>query len=87
MIYKAFDNDLVGGNSIKTFNKLRKLLKPGADIRDRIFSPEEFKRLMKHTEGHTKAIICTGYYTGMRKGEILKLTWNSTQYSIKLEKD
>ena len=52
------------------------MLKPGSDVRDRILSKDEFKALMKHSKGHTKAIIATGYYTGMRKGEILNLTWS-----------
>jgi len=46
------------------------------DFRDRILSADEFAALMKHAEGHIKNIIAIGYYTGMRKGEILKLTWD-----------
>ncbi len=74
MIYKAFDNDLVGGETLKAFKRIKKALKPGSDIRDKILSPDEFKALLEHSEGHTKAIITTGYYTGMRRGEILNLT-------------
>jgi len=76
MVYKAFDNDLVGGDTIKTFKRIKKMLKPGSDVRDRVLSGDEFERLLKHTTGHIKAVIMMGYFTGMRKGEILNLTWD-----------
>jgi integrase len=76
MINMAFDNDLVSGKTLKVFKKVKKTLKKGSDVRDRILSPDEFEALMKHAEGHTKHIIAMGYHTGMRKGEILKLTWD-----------
>jgi len=56
--------------------KVKKKLKKGSDVRDRILSPTEFETLLKHAEGHVKSVIAIGYYTGMRKGEILSLTWN-----------
>lgn len=76
MIFKAFDNDLVGVSTWKAFRSVKKVLKRGSDVRDRILSFDEFKSLMKHSEGHIKAILTMGYYTGMRKGEILNLTWD-----------
>jgi integrase len=76
MVYKAFDNDLVGGDTIKTFKRIKKLLKPGSDVRDRVLSGDEFERLLKNSSGHIKDIIMMGYFTGMRKGEILNLTWD-----------
>ena len=35
MIFKAFDNDIVGGGTLKTFKRVKKLLVPGSDVRDR----------------------------------------------------
>ena len=84
MIYKAFDNDMVGGNTLKTFKTIKKTLIKGSDVRNRILSPDEFKGLMKHSKGHTKAIISMGYYTGMRKGEILKLTWDKVDLASRM---
>ncbi len=48
----------------------------GKQRKEYVGSLDEFKAFMKNSEGHTKAIVATGYYTGMRKGEILKLTWD-----------
>jgi len=76
MIFKAFDNDMVSGSTLKTFKRVKELLVPGSDVRDRIISSEEFEALMKHAPVHLKSIIAMGYYTGMRRGEILNLTWD-----------
>ena len=76
MIHKAFDNDMISGETLGVFMKVKKKLKKGSDVRDRILSPTEFETLLKHAKGHTKCIIAMGYYTGMRKGEILSLTWD-----------
>jgi integrase len=43
--------------------------------RDRILSPEEYIRLLAHSPGHLKPIVKLAYYSGMRRGEILGLTW------------
>ncbi len=76
MINKAFDNDLVSGDIVKVFKRVKKLLKGDANARDRVLSSEEFKRLMDTLPAHTRAIVATGFYTGMRRGEVLNLTWN-----------
>ena len=76
MINKAFDNDLVSGDTIKVFKRVKKLLKGNSNARDKVLSSEEFDRLMDALPSHTRAIIATGYYAGMRKGEVLNLTWD-----------
>jgi integrase len=84
MINMAFDNDLVSGKTLKVFKRVKKTLKKGSDVRDRILSPDEFASLMKHAKGHTKHVIATAYYTGMRRGEILNLTWDKVDLKQRL---
>ena len=76
MINKAFNNDIVSGDTIKVFKRVKKLLKGDSNARDRVLSSDEFNRLMEALPSHTRAIVATGYYAGMRKGEVIKLTWN-----------
>jgi len=76
MVNKAFDNDLVGGDVVKVFKRVKKLLKGDSNARDRVLSPDEFQKLMNALPTHTGAIVATGYYGGMRKGEVLNLTWD-----------
>ncbi len=76
MINKAFDNDLVGGEIVKVFRRVENLLKGNANARDRVLSQEEFDKLMAALPVHTRAILATGYYAGMRRGEVLNLTWS-----------
>ena len=44
--------------------------------RDRVLSPEEFSRLQSHSSAHLQAINLMAYQTGMRRWEILNLTWD-----------
>ena len=46
------------------------------NTRDRVLSREEFDRLMAVAPMHLRPILLTAYHTGMRKSEILKLTWD-----------
>jgi integrase len=76
MIIKAFDNDLVGGDTLKAFKRVRPMLKRNANARDRILDVNEYQAILKHSPRHLKDILVLGYWTGMRKGEILKLKWD-----------
>jgi len=76
VVIKAFYNDLVSGEILKAFKSVKKILKRGEDVRDRILTVDEFKKLEKHSPEHFKPILKTAYYTGMRRGEILTLTWD-----------
>ncbi len=84
MSYKAFDNDLVGADTLKAFKKMKKTLKPGSDVRDRILSQDEFNTLIEKAVDHLKPILYTAYYTGMRKGEIVNLTWDRVDLKNKI---
>ncbi|MEE9497030.1 MAG: site-specific integrase, partial [Desulfobacterales bacterium] len=84
MINKAFDNDIVSGSTLKAFKRVKKTLKPGSDVRDRILTHDEFKALVKHSKDHIKPIIITGYYTGMRRGEIFNLIWDKVDLANRM---
>ena len=77
MIIKAFDNDLVSGDTLKAFKRVKKLMKRNANARDKIITPEQFRALLdsKNLPLHIRGILSTAFYTGMRRGEILSLTW------------
>ena len=76
VVNRAFDNDKVSMETVKVFKRVKKLLKRGSNKRDRILTPEEFERLLNHAPRLTKDILVMGYWTGMREGEILGLTWD-----------
>lgn len=76
VVNKAFDNDLVSGETVKVFKRVKKLLKRNANARDRILTMDEFESIMNHAAPHVRMILATGFYTGMRRGEILGLTWD-----------
>jgi len=76
MVFKAFDNDVVGGDTIKTFKKIGKLSRGNANARSRIISPAEFAAMLKAAPQHLQHILMMAYHSGMRKNEILSLTWD-----------
>jgi integrase len=84
MIHKAADNEVISGQVIGTFRRVKKTLKKGSDVRNRILSSTEFEALKKCATEHIKGIITMGYCTGMRKGEILNLTWDKVKLDERL---
>src|SRR4029450_3936673 len=44
--------------------------------RDRALSEEEYQKLLDVSPVHLRRIIVCAYETGMRAGEIIKLTWD-----------
>jgi integrase len=44
--------------------------------RTSVYSVENFNKLLEHSEGHTRDVLILAYWTGMRAGEIHKLTWD-----------
>jgi integrase len=54
------------------------------NARDRVLSPGEFERLQHHASPHLQAINLMAYQTGMRRGEILNLTWDRVDLKAEL---
>jgi integrase len=49
---------------------------PENNKRDRVISHAEFQAIISHLPKHAEDIVTVAYYTGMRSGEILNLTWD-----------
>jgi integrase len=81
MINNAFENGMVSGETVRKFKKVKKTLKRNANARDRVISRSEFDALMVSLSklpksDYLRAVVATAYYTGMRRSEILNLTWD-----------
>lgn len=88
IINAAFYDDKVGGDVLKQFKMVGKLLRGNSNKRKRTITPLEFNRLIESAPFHLKPILWTGYDTGMREGEVLNLRWKGVSLKdriIKLE--
>jgi integrase len=81
MIYAAFESGKVGADAFRSFRAVKKTLVKGSDVRDRILSADEYRALLAASPEHLKGVIAMGYHTGMRRGEILGLTWDRVDLS------
>ena len=78
VINKAFLDDKVSGEVLKRFKGVKKYLtgaRRNSNQRTRVLTPMEYIQLENSAPLHLKPILRTGYETGMREGEILKLKW------------
>jgi len=76
MIFRACDDDMLGDRTRILFQKIKIVLKRNANARDVVLSLDGFDTLLANSPSHLKGVIACAYYTGMRKGEILGLTWD-----------
>jgi len=84
VVTKALDNDIIGGDCLKPFRKVKNLLKKGANARNRVLAYQEYKSLLDATPNHSKAIVTMAFWTGMRRGEILNLQWGRVDLSKRI---
>jgi integrase len=84
VINKAYDDKLVSLETKETFRKIGKLLKRNANARDKVLTFDEYQAIMKYLPQHLKPVFTMGYYTGMRKGEILNLKWNRVKLKTRM---
>ena len=67
----ALREEMVDKNPCFKVSKL-----PANNERDRVLSYEEFSRLTRVLPEHAANIVSMAYFTGMRFGEIARLTWD-----------
>ncbi len=63
-------------NFIKTDPLIKLKLLPENNVREELLSQDQFERLLAECPEHIRPIVIVAYYTGMRKSELLNLTWN-----------
>ena len=74
MFTKAYDWELISEDVLKRVRKVKQL--KGENKRLRYLSEEEAERLISACSKEIRPIIITALNTGMRKSEILHLTWD-----------
>jgi integrase len=82
---KAIKNGLINSNPITGVTLLSDKSEKG-----RVINPQEFARLLEHLPEWLQGPATLAYHTGMRKGEILNLTWRHVDNSpgfIQLESE
>jgi len=84
MINRAFDNGMISADTMRAFKAVKQLVKGNADARTRVLSKDEFQALYDAAQAHLKPVLATAYYTGMRKGEIVRLTWNKVDLKSRM---
>jgi integrase len=74
MFNKALDWEMITEEDLKRVRKAKQL--KGENKRLRYLSDEEAERLIDSCDNYLKPIVITALNTGMRKSEILQLTWD-----------
>ncbi len=74
MLNKALDWDMITEDVLKRVRKVKQL--KGENKRLRYLSEDEAEMLIDNCEGYLRTVVITALNTGMRKGEILGLTWS-----------
>lgn len=90
MLNTAWSADKVSGDALKPFKQVKKLLKKHANARDIIIEYDDYLRILGALPIYARNIVETAFYTGMRRGEIMGLTWDRvdiTNRIITLERE
>ena len=52
------------------------------NLRDRVLTLEEFQRMVDAAPEYLKSMLICAFHTGMRRGEILGLTWDRVDFKV-----
>ncbi|MFC2160140.1 tyrosine-type recombinase/integrase [Acidobacteriota bacterium] len=71
---------IIGDNPVKSV----KMFSEKDNLKERILDSEEEKRLLSESADHLRPIILTSLHTGMRKMEVLNLTWDKVDFKERI---
>ena len=75
MLHRAVDYGKIEINPIGRIKQLEE-----NNIRERVLSQDEFKRLLSNCYGDIKGFVLIAYYLPMRQEEIINLTWEEIDF-------
>lgn len=75
VLNKALKNGLINNNPIVGVPML-----PNNNEKGRVINPQEFAKLLEHLPEWLQGPAKLSYHTGMRKGEVLNLTWRHVDH-------
>lgn len=61
-----------------------KLFSEKDNLKERVLTKEEERRLLAECADHLRLIVITALNTGMRRNEILNLTWNCVDFELRI---
>lgn len=70
MLNRAVRHGKLNHNPVSGVKKLAE-----NNVRMKTLTQEEFENLLRHCPDHVRPIVLTAFYTGMRKSEVIGLTW------------
>lgn len=79
MFTKAVEWNLVEERTLKSIRKVKQMTENNKRLR--FLSKEECEDLINACDNHLKPIVITAIHTGMRRGEILSLTWDQIDFT------
>lgn len=83
VINQAFEDFKISGECLRPFKKLPRALKRGSNAREVALTWDQYNGVMAVLPRHLVPVFATGYWTGMRLGEILGMTWDRIDMASK----
>ena len=78
IVRRAVINRMIDRNPIEGVGRFKE------HSRERTLTAEELQTLLKHCSSHIRSLVQIAYLSGMRRGEILGLTWDQVDFKNKI---